>query len=223
MKKKSRLKELEELISYEGQGLLNLSIELDDYMNHLMSKSLQRYFQLPIEAQLSIRMSKSISGKAPFKEGRSGPVVFQMSHGTQQIKRYEPEKYKNDRNTPLRVRTRTIVRLASCTPVVDLKSKLREMFKTYPYYLLKAEPINLRLKNFYFEEEPEHGILIRIYKATDPDNPNPETDNLYTEKDYSPKKTVKFQFTDDSEQYYYAVNTRNGRVSNVLRFVWGES
>jgi len=157
------------------------------------------------------------------KRGKYRGFVFQMSHGVQQIKKYEPEKYRNDRNTPLRLRTRTIVHLASLDPVPNLQTKVKELFRSYPYYLLKTEPVNLRMKNFYFDYSVMPGRMLKIYQALDPENPDPESDILHAEEEYSPKKTVLFEYRGEEEQYFYALNTRNGRLSGLLKFVWGNS
>jgi len=157
------------------------------------------------------------------KRGKYRGFVFQMSHGVQQIKKYEPEKYRNDRNTPLRLRTRTIVHLASLDPVPNLQTKGKELFRSYPYYLLKTEPVKLRMKNFYFDPEVLPGRVLRIYKAEDPENPDPESDILYAEEEYSPKKTIRFEYGEEDIQQFYAMNTGNGRVSGLLKFIWAES
>jgi hypothetical protein len=223
MKKPTPLKQLEEYVDFIGKGLVKLNIKVDHDMIHLLSKTMQHYFELPIMVQLLVKMSNSMSGKMVIKRGKYRGFVFQMSHGVQQIKKYEPEKYRNDRNTPLRLRTRTIVHLASLDPVPNLQTKGKELFRSYPYYLLKTEPVKLRMKNFYFDPEVLPGRVLRIYKAEDPENPDPESDILYAEEEYSPKKTIRFEYGEEDIQQFYAMNTGNGRVSGLLKFIWAES
>lgn len=50
--------------------------------------------------------------------------------------------------------------------------------------------------------------------------PDPSLDILYAEKEYVPKKTVKFQYEGRGIEYYYGVNSRNNDISNVLKFEW---
>lgn len=223
MKKPTPLKQLEEYVDFIGKGLVKLNIKVDNNMKHLLSKTMQHYFELPIMVQLIVQMSNTMAGKMLIKKGKYRGFVFQMSHGVQQIKKYEPEKYRNDRNTPLRLRSRTIVHLASLDPVPNLNSKVKELFRSYPYYLLKTEPVNLRMKNFYFESDILPGRVLRIHKAEDPANPNPGSDILYAEEEYSPKKTIRFEYGGEEIQHFYAMNTRNGRLSGLLKFIWAES
>jgi len=190
-------------------------IKIPNHLEHLHNKTIKHYLEAPESVQRLVRMTDSI-------QGRYGKYVFQLSRGTQQIKLYEPHKYKNDRNTPLRIRTRKIVKLAWQNPEPNIDERLRYLFRNYPYYLLKSEPVKLRMKNFYFDRAVRDNDLIRIYRANDPQNPDPDTDHLYVEKKYAPKKEILFQYEDRDEEYYYVVNQRNGDISNVLRFVWQE-
>jgi hypothetical protein len=145
-----------------------------------------------------------------------------MSHGTQQIKLYEPEKYRNEVNTPLRKRTRNIISMAYTDPGPDRHERIRELFRTYPYFLLKSEPVKLRLRNFYFSPLIMEGEPLAIYKTTSGSDPDPESDELYTRIEYKEKRTVDFSFQSDEEEWYYALNERNNRRSNLLHFIWGD-
>ena len=180
----------------------------------LVKKSLQHYLQAKPSVQRNVNRSIWIRGRY----GKE--YVFQTSHGTQQIKRYEPKKYKNNVNTPLRIRTRTIMKMAMESPSPSIKEKIRELYKTYPFYLLKSEPVNLRLKNFYFEKRVREKDLVSIYRA-ESENCNGEEDKTaYWEGKYQAKKTVRFEWQGDDQECWYAVNQRNGERSNVLKFVW---
>jgi hypothetical protein len=223
MKQPSKYKQLQEMAIYFSQGSLRLSFEVSEENNHLLSKSVQNYLELPIEAQLMVKMSHSITGILKPKRGQHDGFVFQMSHGTQQIKKYEPEKYRNERSTPLRLRARTIVKLAKADPVPNERARIRELYRTYPFFLLKEEPINLRMKNFYFQHCDENIETIKIYRASNPGNLSPETDTLYTEQSYYAKKSVSFQYEGREEEYYYAINTGTDEMSNLLNFVWRDS
>jgi hypothetical protein len=221
VKKLTIHKRLERVVEYYGKGTLKLSFKVDKDLVHLMSKSMQNYFELPIEAQRLVRMSNSISGKMMLPTEKNKGFVFQMSHGVQQIKEYDPDKYKNNAAlTPLRARARTIARLAKEDPVPDEKTKMRELYRDYPYHLSKSIEINLSLKNFYFDEEVNPGTLLKIYKTAEPDNPNPETDELYAEKEFANRAKVHFEFSGCEEEYYYAVDTKRSRQSNLLKFIW---
>ncbi len=182
---------------------------------HLVSKTVRQYLNAPAGIQRLVRITYTI-------QGRCGKYVFQMSNGTQQIKLYEPHKYRNEVNTPLRLRVRTIMILARQHPEPDVTEILRELFRTYPYYLLRSEPVNLRLKNFYFEGRVVIGDTMRIYKAVDPLHPNPDLDELISEELFQPKRTVRFDYEDEDEEYFYAVNERTEELSNLLHFVWGD-
>ena len=189
--------------------------KIPDHLTHLENMTLKHYLEAPESIQRLVRMTNLIQGKC-------GSYVFQSSHGTQQIKKYEPEKYRNGRNTPLRLRTRQIVRLAWQNPLPTITARLRELFRNYPYNLLKSEPVRLRMKNFYFESEVRDVDLIRIYRASDPENPDPENDHLYCEEAYSPGKEILFQYDNREQEYYYALNVRNSELSNLLCFIWQE-
>ena len=190
--------------------------KIPDHLTHLENMTLKHYLEAPESIQRLVRMTNLIQGKC-------GSYVFQSSHGTQQIKKYKPEKYRNGRNTPLRLRTRQIVRLAWQNPLPTITARLRELFRNYPYYLLKSEPVRLRMKNFYFASEVRGNDLLVIYRALDPQNPDPESDLIYVEKTYSPKKEILFQYGESDEEFYYAQNTRTGEFSNLLNFIWRET
>jgi len=144
-----------------------------------------------------------------------------MSHGTQQIKEYNPESYKtNSENTPLRKRARLIMQEAMQHPQEGRKELIRELYRNTPYRLKQDEPVNLRMKNFYFDRETIKDDELIVYRAVDPNNPNPVTDTIITEKKYSPKREIQFEYEGRVEEYYYAVNTRTGELSNLLHFIW---
>ena len=172
------------------------------------------YWRLPDNLIRLMNMTKSMHGKC-------GKYVFQNSHGSRQVKLYEPQIYKNNVNTPLRKRTRDIWKLAYENPEPTLHDKIRELFRTYPYYLSKDEPINLKLKNFYFKRELRPVTLIRIYRVME-EAPNPETDDLYEEIAFNPDKKVKFFFSDYEAEKFYALNLKTGELSNILRFYWAQ-
>jgi hypothetical protein len=221
MKDPIDLEALQTIVDYFGDGFLKLYVKIPKPIEHLASKTIQNYLNLPLSAQLSVYMSYEVKGKLNAKKGSKDGFVFQMAKANiQQIKKYNPEIFHNEKNTPLRTRARTIVRLASIEPQEKRKEKIRELYHSYPYFLLKSEPIKLRLKNFYFDKYLNIGDVLKIYRSDDYENPNPETDSLYSEKEYSPNKTVSFKYEGRNEEYYYAVNQQNGDRSEVLRFVW---
>ncbi len=197
----------------DGMFAVQPAIPLSLYSG--LSESLWNYLGMPRDFQRNKQRAHSI-------RGRMGWFVCQMSHGSQQIKLYEPWKYKTEVNTPLRIRARTIMQVASQEPLEKRKDKVRELYRSYPYHLLKAKPVNLRLKNFYFEKDVIDGSTLKVYRAVDPDNPDPQTDPLYGSKDFKKTKTVKFEYDGQDEEYYYAVNTRSGEISNLLKFIWQE-
>jgi hypothetical protein len=220
MKNPTQLKKLEELIQLIGQDRLNLSFKIDDTLKNLLSKSIHNYLDLPIEVQLVVRLSKAMSGKMLYSKKDNAGYVFQMSHGTQQIKKYEPEKYKNSNNTPLRIRSRKIMHMVMQDSMPDMKTKMVELFREYPYHLLKNVKINLRMKNFHFSRGVLPDDSLKIYKAANPEHPNPNTDELYLEKDYKPSRTIPFEYTTTDHEHFYAINLRSGETSNVLHFIW---
>ncbi len=183
---------------------------------HLMNKTITTYLQAPEEVQRLVNKTYAIQGRYGDK------YVFQLSHGTQQIKRYEPHKYRNDRNSPLRQRVRDIMALAWQNPEPNITERLHELHRNYPYYLLRTESIKLRMKNFHFDTHVRSGESIRIYQAVDPEHPNPELDILYAEENFAPKREIVFEYAGEDEQYFYGVKARNGELSNVLNFIWGD-
>jgi len=217
-------KTLEAIVNLYGGGLLDINVRTPEQLKHLASKTLQNFFKLPLRAQLDVLRSYDVRGNFGTKKNKKGCFVFQMAKGgTQQIKEYKPEIYKDEQNTPLRVRSRTIMRLAQENPIPDLKTKIKQLFISYPYHLLKSEPINLRLKNFYFRRYIKERDLICVYRLRDNIEglePDPSQDIFYAEKDYAPKTTIAFQYEDRDVEYYYAVNSRNDEISNVLKIVW---
>jgi hypothetical protein len=202
----------EEIISLTG-GAYRVSPATPKELEHLVPQSLKNFWDLPPNMQRIFRIASLIQGKV-------GNFVFQSSHGSQQIKLYEPEKYKNNRNTPLRIRARTIVHLASKEPVENRKNKIRELYRTFPFYLPKNEPVKLRVKNFYFSKELREGDSLRIYRASAPPSQDPELDKLHLEVSYSPGKSILFHYEEEKEQYFYALNLRNNSCSNLLHFSW---
>ena len=184
-------------------------------IQRLLSPSVKHYFEADTGHQRLARMTIRLRGK-------TDKYVFQLSNGSQQIKLYEPEKYKNNVNTALRVRTRMIMHLAHQNPGVDVREKIKELHSTYPYYLLKEEPVNLKLLNFRFEREARDGDVLTIYKKTGAGDPDPETDQLIETVVYRPKKSIEFTYDDQDEQYFYAVNSRKNDLSNILHFIWAD-
>ena len=151
--------------------------------------------------------------------GRCGNYIFQNSHGGRQVKLYDPKIYKNEVNTPLRKRTRDIWRLAYENPVPTLHERMRELYRTYPFYLYKNEPVKLKLKNFYFERELSPGRLIRLYRVLG-EEPIPGNDFLYTELEFNPDKKVEFHYSKEEAEQFYALDVKTGQQSNVLQFYW---
>ena len=173
----------------------------------LIPEALWNYWGMPNGLQRNVQRTDLV-------KGRVGWFVCQSSHGSQQIKLYKPWIYKNDVNTPLRIRSREIMQLASKEPLEKRKEKVRELYKTMPYRLLKEEPVNLRLKNFYFERKVCSGDFIKIYQVAEGE------DQLYWEGEYKEKRTVKFEYQGDVEERYYAVISKYGEPSNTLYFIW---
>ncbi len=204
-------KNLEVMKMTDGMFAVQPAIPLSLYSG--LSESLWNYLGMPRDFQRNKQRAHSI-------RGRMGWFVCQMSHGSQQIKLYEPWKYKTEVNTPLRIRARTIMQIASQEPLEKRKEKVRELYRDYPYQVLKADKVNLRLKNFYFQKDVIDGTILKVYRAVDPHNSDPQTDKLYISKDYKKTKTVKIEYDGKDEEYYYAVNTRNGEMSNLLKFIW---
>ncbi len=179
----------------------------------LLTPTLKNYLKADDDHQNLVIMTKWLTGKTE-------KFVFQMSNGSQQIKLYEPERYKNNILTPLRFRSRMIVHLAAQYPHPLLNDKVKELHRTYPYYLLNQEPVNLRLLNFHFERIIKEDNEIKIYRQISDGGPDQETDILIKTITYKPKKSVKFVYEGQDQQHYYAVNTRNGELLNILHFIW---
>ncbi|MFA5498018.1 MAG: hypothetical protein WC327_00500 [Candidatus Cloacimonadia bacterium] len=221
MSKKSKIQELADDLSYRSAGSVLSIYQIKPELRHLASKTIQNYLELPLSVQMAVKLSYEISGTFGTKVGKKGGFVFQMSHGTQQIKKYDPKTYrKNSENTPLRKRSRLIMQQASQFPLAERKDKVRELYKTMPYNLSQTDPVKLRMKNFYFDKETIKDDKLMIYRAVDPNSPNPETDLFIAEKKYGPKREVNFAFEGREEEYYYAVNGRTGEMSNTLHFIW---
>lgn len=213
---------LKAIVDYYGVGILDLNVKIPSHITHLASKSLRNFFKLPTVVQLDVLRSYAITGKYNVKNKyKKGGFIFQMGKGgTQQIKEYKPEIYRNERNTPLRLRSRMIVHLAVREPAEKRQNKIRELYRTYPYYLVKDIPIRLRMKNFYFKKHVKNGEMLTIYRTEHPEQPDPQRDYFYSEKEFSPKKVVGFQYEGREEEYFYALNNRNGEISTVLHFIW---
>ena len=110
---------------------------------------------------------------------------------------------------------------ASQYPKEIRKDKVRELYRTMPYNLLQSEPVKLRLKNFYFDRKVADDDIVKIYQMQG-ESPDLQNDNLYWEGKYKAKKSVDFAYSEVDEERYYALNTRNNDISNVLHFVWEE-
>lgn len=215
---------LEEMVKRYGGGVFEMNVRIPEQLKHLAAKSLLNFFKLPLVVQLDVLRAHDVRGKFNAKRGKKGGFVFQMTKGgTQQIKEYKPELYKNEVSTPLRLRSRMIAHLALQEPYEKRVDKMRELYRTYPYYLVKDITIKLRLKNFYFERTVREGDLIRVYRlreSVERLEPDPQQDVFYAKKEYAPKKTLDFQYEGGEVEYYYGVNDRNNDISNVLKFVW---
>jgi hypothetical protein len=187
---------------------------IPEQFEHLVSKTVKNYLDAPEDVQNLVRISERI-------RGRYEKYVFQLSHGTQQMKHYEPHKYKNSRNTPLRTRVRLIMKISKSAPGLDAQKNLLHLYRNYPYCLLKSEPVNLRMKNFYFEDKNvRENDIIAVYRVSKFNNPNRNNDEVYAIRGYSMKKTIRFKYEGRGEEMYYAVNESIGSISNVLHFQW---
>ena len=185
MAKQSILSQLRDEIVYRSGGKLQVNLPVKSELKHLATNTIHNYLQLPLGVQLAVQWSYSLQGKYGAKKGQKGGYVFQMSHGTQQIKKYNPEDYKkNVENTPLRKRARLIMQEAMHYPQEGRREVIRELYRNTPYNLKQDEAVNLRMKNFYFDKEIIKDDKIKIYRALDPNSPNPETDILIIEKKY---------------------------------------
>jgi hypothetical protein len=182
-------------------------------IEHLVSNTVKHYLNSKESLQRLVDMTNWV-------KGRCGDYVFQTSHGTQQIKLYEPQKYKNHINTPLRKRVREIMKLANEDPTPSLKEKLRYLFRTYPYYLKKEQPIKLKLKNFYFTEPVREGATLLIYKMEPEGFKDLENDFLYDVVPYYPDQTIEFSYQGEEEEWFYGRINGTYVLSNVLRFYW---
>lgn len=187
--------------------------EIPVSIGHLVNQTLKNYFSADFEHQRVSKMALQLRGK-------TDKLVFQMSNGSQQIKLYEPQKYKNHLNTPLRIRSRTILQLANNSSCPDVKERIRELHRTYPYYLLKEKPEDLKLLNFRFDRVVRKNDPCSIFRIAHGSEPHPDSDSLVMTVNYHPQKTVNFRYEEMEEQYFYAVNTRNNNRSNILRFIW---
>ncbi len=206
-----------------------MKVRIPTQLRRLLTKTLLHFIQSKENVQRFVNMTNWIKGRYGDR------YVFQTSHGTQQMKRYEPKKYKNDVNTPLRIRARNIMHLAVENPYPSIKEKLRELYRTYPFNLLKDKGETIQLKNFYFVKRTRDKDEIKIYKVAQElvgleglsnNCPSlyhflsPEDDELYWEGNYKNNKGVDFAYSGEEEEWYYAVNVRNNDMSNVLRFIW---
>ncbi len=196
-----------------SDGLFTVTPSVPDSLLPHLTKTMQLYYSLPKNLQRLVHHGQPI-------RGRAGLFLFQTSHGTQQVKLYQPWIYKNEVNTPLRIRSRKIMQLTMEHPSEERKEIMNDLYRNYPYHLLKTEPVNLRMKNFYFVSKPKTSAKIKVYRALNPNNPVPDTDPFYCIKHYKDRAIVKFEYEGRNEEYYYAVNTSNNRQSNVLKFIW---
>jgi len=142
-----------------------------------------------------------------------------MSNGGQQVKLYNKELYRNDNNTPLRIRARTIMMLAMEDPQPVLPEKLRELYRTYPYYLWKEKSELLPLKNFYFDKYIPEGTILRVFRMSGSE-PDPESDQLCEEFASTGKKRILLEYSGEEEEKYYALNLQTGRLSSILHVYW---
>ena len=213
MKDKEYRNDLYEMLRLKQKLGITEDPEIPGNIKRQLRPSLLNYFESDLDHQRVARMTSKLRGK-------TDKYVFQMSHGSQQIKHYEPHKYKNHNNTPLRIRTRMIIHLAHQEPCEDIKERIRELHISYPYYLLKTEPINLRMLNYRFEEVAKDKDPIDIYLMVTGNKPNPETDELIYSVQFKPKKSLKFEYSGQDEQQFYAVNKRSKSLSQVLNFIW---
>ncbi len=215
MKDKDYRKDFYEMLRLKQKLAVPENPEIPRNIQKQIRPTVKNYFDSDSEHQRLARMTISLRGK-------TDKYVFQMSNGSQQIKLYEPKKYKNNVNTPLRIRTRMIMHLAHQSSSSDVREKIRELHGTYPYYLLKDRAVNLRLRNFRFNRYVKESDTVEIYGITSGDEPDPAVDQLVKSVSYNPKKTVKFEYEGQDEQQFYAVNTRNDDISSVLLFVWSD-
>lgn len=220
MSKKSKLTKIREEIERMSKGSLKLNADLRDEMKSMLRPTIKHFYELPVSVQLGVKWSYDIRGKFAVKKGEKGGYIFQMSNGQQQIKKYDPDIYKNNHNTPLRIRARTIMHIAKQGPKEKEKETIRELYRKYPYHLLKDKEERIKLTNFYFNRPVRDNDYLKIYRAADKNNLNPETDTLYAEILFAPKETVNFEYCGQEEEYYYALNSRNNELSNLLRFIW---
>jgi len=221
MSKQSIISQLRDELEFRSGGKLHVNLPVKQELKHLATNTIHNYLQLPLGVQLAVQWSYSIQGKYGAKVGQKGGYVFQMSHGTQQIKEYNSESYKtNSENTPLRKRARLIMQEVMQHPQEGRKELIRELYRNTPYRLKQDEPIKLRMKNFYFDREVVKDDELIVYRAADPNNPNPVTDTIITEKKYGPKREIVFEYEGRVEEHYYAINMRTGELSNVLHFIW---
>ena len=98
-----KLAELEQATIKMTEGMHSVLPTIPNSLFPHLTKSLQLYYGLPNNFQRLLHRNPQISGRA-------GLLLFQMSRGTQQVKLYQPWIYKNEVNTPLRIRARKIMR-----------------------------------------------------------------------------------------------------------------
>ena len=171
-----------------------------------------KYWRLPDSLIRLLNLTTAI-------RGRCGRYLFQMSNGGQQVKLYDKRIYRNEVNTPLRIRTRTIMRMALAEPEPTLQEKLNLLYRTYPYHLLKNRPEKIRVTNFYFQKPLSPGQMLNIYKMSGPE-PDPDNDTLLKQLAYDPKKSIRIEFTGIEEELFYAHSPAKNEFSNTLRVIW---
>ena len=213
MTEKERRKKLYQMLKLKQELELAEDPNMPRSISRQLPESVRNYFGSDMDHQRLTRLTNRLRGK-------TDKYVYQMSNGSQQIKLYEPHKYKNNIMTPLRLRTRMIMHIAYQTPCPDVRKKIQELHYTYPYYLLQDQPVNLRLRNFRFEKVAMEDDVLDIYKKTSAGEPDPPNDIFIDTLINKPKETRKFEFTGEEEEFFYAVNIRNKGISNLLHFVW---
>lgn len=171
-----------------------------------------KFWRLPDTFIRLLNMTNRVSGSTK-------RYTFQMSHGGQQVKLYEKEKYKNHINTPLRQRARTIMRLAMEDPHPTLQEKLRQLYREYPYHLKKERKENLKFSNFYFGFYIPEGTLMRLYQQRE-SFPQLDHDYIIMEFPYKKGMTIPLEYKGYDEEKFYATVRRTVQMSNVLQVFW---
>mgnify|MGYP001150786795 CR=1 FL=1 len=185
MKYDIELEEINKAIIKKTNGAFQIMPSIPSSLLPLVPKTVLNFWTMPKNLQRLQQMCEIV-------KGRVGPYIYQSSHGGQQIKFYQPWIYNNERNTPLRIRARKIMQLAAQEPVEKRKDKVRELYKSLPYNLLKNEPVKLRMKNFYFDKSVAKGDSIKIFLAVclTCSSASPGSCDLYLSYQKKPNKTI---------------------------------